>query len=157
MRLNHLSKNMLLEINYFRYVYNISSCYIYFILFNYIIITIQTLSTRNISQNPKFSDLWNLLHIVCDGLLDEFLQWHTKSNAITLANKYNIDYSIILKNLRLLKICLLCGNTSRLNYSDIAVAIQVDVDDVELWIVDAIDVGLIEGNMDQMNGTLTIR
>jgi translation initiation factor 3 subunit M len=31
---------MLLEINYFRYVYNISSCYIYFILFNYIIITI---------------------------------------------------------------------------------------------------------------------
>ena len=48
------------------------------------------------------------------------------------------------------------ADDNSLTYDAIAKELDIDIDEVEQWVVDAITAELIDGQMDQMQGTLQI-
>jgi hypothetical protein len=62
--------------------------------------------------------------------------------------------------MKLLTLCSLCSTAAQnkvLSYAVIAQGLKIDVSEVEEWIIDAIGMNLIDGSMDQLAATLTVR
>lgn len=58
--------------------------------------------------------------------------------------------------MRLLTLCTLGANEKTLAYDKIAQALQVDAEDVETWVVDAISNHLLEASMDQFKSVVQV-
>ena len=54
------------------------------------------------------------------------------------------------ESIRLLTLCSLASEQEQLSYADLATALEVSEDDVEAWVVKAIEAQLLDAKMDQM-------
>lgn len=71
----------------------------------------------------------------------------------------DLDESAIDRKMRLLTLASLAagaGQTRELPYAQIAKALQIKEEDVELWVIDVIRAGLVEGKLSQSNKTFLI-
>ena len=69
---------------------------------------------------------------------------------------FKIDAEEVSRSMRLLTLCTLGAKDKTLPYDKIASALQVDLSEVEFWVVDAISNQLLEASMDQFKSVVQV-
>lgn len=101
-------------------------------------------------------DWYELLEIFNAELLDDyndFLESHEE-----FFEKTGLEPSILHRKMRLLTLASLAASTQSrsLPYQHIERALQIPGEDVEIWVIDVIRAGLVEGKLSQLNQTFLI-
>ncbi|KAJ2520087.1 hypothetical protein H4217_002268 [Coemansia sp. RSA 1939] len=111
-------------------------------------------SVQELSKNGGLGDAGKLL----DALLSsDFKQWRGFAEANSeMLQRLGVDASKANDKMRLLTVASLAAeNLGRdVPFGTVAQAIEVDEDDVEMWIIDVIRSGLIQGKMNQVSRTV---
>ncbi len=99
---------------------------------------------------------FELLEIFSADLLDDFIDF--KDEHDTWLDEQGLDDPILYRKMRLLTLASLAASTQSrsLPYQHIAKALQVPSEDVEMWVIDVIRAGLVEGKLSQLNQTFLI-
>ncbi|KAI9841468.1 MAG: hypothetical protein M1837_000686 [Sclerophora amabilis] len=115
-------------------------------------------STDAIQALRKSSPIaFELLEIFNAKNLDDYDDF-TSEHPDFLDSQEGLDDGVLRRKMRLLTLASLAASTpSRsLPYSAIARALQIPADDVEMWVIDIIRAGLVEGKLSQLNQTFLI-
>ncbi|KAJ2661518.1 hypothetical protein IWW48_002386 [Coemansia sp. RSA 1200] len=111
-------------------------------------------SVQELSKSGGLGDAGKLL----DALLSsDFKQWRGFAEANSeVLQRLGVDASKASDKMRLLTVASLAAeNLGRdVPFGTVAQAIEVDEDDVEMWIIDVIRSGLIQGKMNQVSRTV---
>ena len=104
-------------------------------------------------SDPTF---FELLEIFNAQLLDDYNDFKDEHEGWVEAQ--GLDNSMLYRKMRLLSLASLAASTpSRsLPYQHIAKALQIPSEDVEMWVIDVIRAGLVEGKLSQLNQTFLI-
>ncbi|KAJ1928219.1 hypothetical protein IWQ60_002248 [Tieghemiomyces parasiticus] len=107
-------------------------------------------------RDLKGEPIYELLSIFLQDALPR-LQEYLAANAAAVA-EYQLDPEVLLSKMRHLSLAALAGRHigRQLAYADIASVLAVPEDEVELWVIDAIRVGLVQAKMDQMSRTILV-
>ena len=100
--------------------------------------------------------LFELLEIFNAELLDDYNDFKDQHDG--WIEEQGLDPSVLYRKMRLLTLASLAASTSSrsLPYQHIARAIQVPPEEVEMWVIDVIRAGLVEGKLSQLNQTFLI-
>ncbi len=99
---------------------------------------------------------FQLLEIFNAELLDDYNDFKDEHEG--WVEDQGLDDSTLYRKMRLLTLASLAASTpSRsLPYQQIAKALQIGLEDVEMWVIDVIRAGLVEGKLSQQNQTFLI-
>ncbi|KAF2749808.1 eukaryotic translation initiation factor 3 subunit M [Sporormia fimetaria CBS 119925] len=100
---------------------------------------------------------FQLLEIFTSDNLDDFNDFKDEHNG--WVEQSGLDAAALDRKMRLLtlaSIAATAGQTRSLPYAHIAKALQVPAEDVEMWVIDVIRAGLVEGKLSQQNQTFLI-
>lgn len=86
--------------------------------------------------------------------LTSFQAWASDNSAVL--SELGVELAELLRKIRLSRLALVCAGKSTVDYADIAKALNVDEDDVEMWIIEGIQTGLIEAKVDQVNNKVHV-
>lgn len=102
------------------------------------------------------STFFELLEIFNADLLDDFNDF--KDEHDSWLEEQGLDNPILYRKMRLLTLASLAASTQSrsLPYQHIAKALQIPSEDVEMWVIDVIRAGLVEGKLSQLNQTFLI-
>lgn len=118
----------------------------------------QDLTTLDSIQALRTSQpvYYELLELFNAELLDDYNDFLTSHD--TFLKESALPASILERKIRLLTLASLAASTpSRsLPYQQIASALQIPPADVEMWVIDVIRAGLVEGKLSQLNQTFLI-
>ena len=103
---------------------------------------------QKLSENATTSSLLKCLKIFQEGKLEDF-QDFTKTHPKCLSD-FNISEEEAIRYMRLLSLCSLATEHEEIPYDAIAYTLQVDEQDVESWVIDAVNSGLLTAKMDQL-------
>lgn len=94
-------------------------------------------------------DLFKLVQVISSGDYQQY-------NQITIPS--NLDKAALDQKIRILALCVAASKSSSrtIAYADIAKAIDVSIDSVELWVIDAIRAGFVEGRLSQIDQVFDI-
>ncbi|KAL9101617.1 MAG: hypothetical protein Q9163_003136 [Psora crenata] len=120
--------------------------------------TFQDLTSCDAIQALRKSepDWYEFLELFNAELLDDyndFLESHDD-----FLETSGLSPGLLLRKIRLLTLASLAASTASrsLPYSHIARALQIPAEDVEMWVIDVIRAGLVEGKLSQLNQTFLI-
>ncbi len=101
-------------------------------------------------------DWYELLELFNAELLDDYNDFLESHEDFLENNK--LPTSILHRKMRLLTLASLAASTQSrsLPYQHIARALQIPSEDVEMWVIDVIRAGLVEGKLSQLNQTFLI-
>ena len=101
---------------------------------------------------------FELLEVFNAKLLDDYEDFNAEHEKGAWITAQGLDADVLYRKMRLLTLASLAANTpSRsLPYKAIADALQVPVPDVEMWVIDVIRAGLVEGKLSQLDRTFLI-
>ncbi|KAI9759428.1 MAG: hypothetical protein M4579_002342 [Chaenotheca gracillima] len=114
-------------------------------------------STDSIQALRKSSPIaFELLEIFNAKQLDDYDDFTSEHN--DFLESQELDDAVLRRKMRLLTLASLAASTpSRsLPYASIARALQVPGDDVEMWVIDVIRAGLVEGRLSQLEKTFLV-
>jgi len=100
---------------------------------------------------------FQLLEILTADLLEDFRDFEEEHQG--WVEDEGLDEPTLTRKMRLLTIASLAassGQSRSIPYSAIAKALQVPSEDVEMWVIDVIRAGLVEGKLSQLNQTFLI-
>ena len=100
---------------------------------------------------------FQLLEIFNSDLLDDFNDFKDEHDG--WIDDSGLDASALNRKMRLLTLASIAaatGQTRSLPYAHIAKALQIPAEDVEMWVIDVIRAGLVEGKLSQLNQTFLI-
>ncbi|KAF2405548.1 eukaryotic translation initiation factor 3 subunit M [Trichodelitschia bisporula] len=114
----------------------------------------QDLTSLDAIQALRKSDPvhFELLEIFTSEMLDDFNDF--KDEHDDWIESQNLDRDALNRKMRLLTLTSLAAQASQtraLPYAHIAKALQVPTEDVEMWVIDVIRAGLVEGKLSQLN------
>jgi len=111
-------------------------------------------AVRQLEKNKQFSKHWQLLSI----FVQEGIEAYTSFQAANadLIKSAGLDNEELTRKIRLLSLATLAGTKTELPYKEIASAIKVSEDDVELWVVQAISEGVVELRIDQLSRVVIV-
>lgn len=113
-------------------------------------------AVAQLKDDPKYAGVHQLLHIFSVEKLEEYMAFHEK-HAVTLAEN-KIDHDSCVSSMRLLSLCSLATEHEEIPYQVVAETLKVEGDEaVEEWVLRAIQTGLMEAKMDQMQRVVVIR
>ncbi|KAK3044822.1 hypothetical protein LTS18_000259, partial [Coniosporium uncinatum] len=95
---------------------------------------------------------FQLLEIFTSELLDDFNDFNDEHSGFL--EQAGLDEAVLTRKMRLLTLASIAASanqTRSLPYSDIAHALQIPSEDVEIWVIDVIRAGLVEGKLSQLN------
>ena len=100
--------------------------------------------------------LFEFLEIFSSELLDDYSDFRDSNEG--WVEQQGFDTDILYRKMRLLTLASLAASTpSRsLPYAQIATSLQIPSQDVEMWVIDVIRAGLVEGKLSQLNQTFLI-
>ncbi|KAF9350949.1 hypothetical protein BGX26_010932 [Mortierella sp. AD094] len=109
-------------------------------------------------QHIKSEKIYDLLTIFMNGNVQDYRTFVAKNENAGLVKEQGLDEEETLRKIRLLSLASLGSeNLSRdLSYQDIAKALEVDEDQVELWVIDVIRAGLVEAKLNQVSRVVII-
>jgi len=110
------------------------------------------LTEKHVATNQKLQQLRTLLTIICNGSLTDF-QAFAKQNDLGALGVSATDLDLVM---RLLSLCAVAATKDTMTYEEVAAALVVSVDEVELWVVTAIAQNVLEANLNQNTRVLTI-
>ncbi len=118
----------------------------------------QELAVVDAIQALRKSDptYFELLEIFNADLLDDFNDFKDEHDA--WLDEQGLDDLVLNRKMRLLTLASLAASTQSrsLPYQHIAKTLQIPFDDVEIWVIDVIRAGLVEGKLSQPNHTFLI-
>ncbi|MCJ1474698.1 hypothetical protein MMC13_003358 [Lambiella insularis] len=118
----------------------------------------QDLTALDSIQALRKSDpvFFELLEIFNAELLDDYNDFTDEHDG--WADEQGLDTSILYRKMRLLTLASLAASTQSrsLPYQQISRALQIPSEDVEMWVIDVIRAGLVEGKLSQLNQTFLI-
>ncbi|KAK9449433.1 uncharacterized protein V1518DRAFT_415995 [Limtongia smithiae] len=96
------------------------------------------------------ADLLALLTIFVSGVLTDFRAFETSHPGFLEANRLETD--ALTSKIRLLTLSTLAATSPNLTvpYKTIATALEIEDEEIELWIIDVIRAGLLQGKMSQL-------
>lgn len=100
---------------------------------------------------------FELLEIFNAQQLDDFRDFN-EANPDFL-DKNDLDAAVLERKMRLLTLASIAASASQsrtLSYAAIAKSLQIPADDVEMWAIDGVRVGLVEGKLSQQEKTFLI-
>ncbi|KAL6708677.1 hypothetical protein ACN47E_002373 [Coniothyrium glycines] len=100
---------------------------------------------------------FQLLELFNSDLLDDFNDFKDEHDG--WVDESGLDGAALNRKMRLLTLASMAasaGQTRSLPYDKIAKALQVPSEDVEMWVIDVIRAGLVEGKLSQLNQTFLI-
>jgi len=111
--------------------------------------TIQALS----DSHPEYSEL---LEIFSEKELEDYNDFRDENE--DWIEKEVLDNSVLHRKMRLLTLASVAASTNskELEYKRIAKALQIPVEDVEMWVIDVIRAQLIEGKLSQQKQVFLI-
>ena len=97
-------------------------------------------------SHPEYSQL---LDIYAEQDLEDFNDFNEEHEG--WVEKEKLDFDRLLRKMRLLTFASVAASTSsrEIEYKNIAKALQVPLEDVEMWAIDVIRAGLVEGKLSQ--------
>lgn len=106
----------------------------------------------NSVQQLKGTEEYQLLDIFLNGTLTTYQTFASTHASLIIDSEKNIH------KMRLLSLASLGSeNLSReLTYADIAKNLQIEQEEVEMWVIDVIRAGLVEAKLDQLNKTVIV-
>ncbi|EPS39377.1 hypothetical protein H072_6866 [Dactylellina haptotyla CBS 200.50] len=101
-------------------------------------------------------DLYQLFEIFVGGEYQDLEEFIEERDGWLEQN--NIDEAIVIRKMRLLTLASLAASSPdrSLAYSRIATGLRIPAEEVELWVIDVIRAGLVEGKLSQLNQTFLI-
>lgn len=99
-------------------------------------------------SNPIY---YQLLEIFTSETYEEFVTFQEENPGFLSEQK--LDEDVLSRKVRLLTIASLASAASQtrtLSYSSVAESLRIPAADVEMWVIDAIRVGLVEGKLSQL-------
>lgn len=101
-------------------------------------------------------EAYSLLEVFAGGELEDFEEFAEEHEGWIEANGY--DYDALLRKIRLLTLASLASGTPdrSLPYKQISKSLRIAPEEVELWVIDVIRAGLVEGKLSQLNQTFLI-
>ncbi|KAF2797796.1 eukaryotic translation initiation factor 3 subunit M [Melanomma pulvis-pyrius CBS 109.77] len=119
----------------------------------------QDLTDLDTIQALRQSDpiYFQLLEIFNSDLLDDFNDFKDEHDG--WVEESGLDSAALNRKMRLLtlaSIAATAGQTRSLPYAHISKALQIPAEDVEMWVIDIIRAGLVEGKLSQLNQTFLI-
>ena len=113
----------------------------------------QDLTALDTIQALRKSDpvYFELLELFTSDMLDDFSEFKDEHKGWIEGEK--LDTAALDRKMRLLTLASLAASTQSrsLPYAQIAQALQIESGDVEMWVIDVIRAGLIEGKLSQLN------
>lgn len=106
------------------------------------------------SSDPIY---FQLLEIFTADMLDDFVDFKDEHNG--WIDEQDLDDSVLTRKMRLLTFASLAasaGQSRSIPYSTITKALQIPTEDLEMWVIDVIRAGLVEGKLSQLNQTFLI-
>lgn len=100
---------------------------------------------------------FQLLEIFNSDVLDDFNDFKDEHDG--WIEESGLDGGALNRKMRLLTLASLAastGQTRSLPYEHIAKSLQIPAEDVEMWVIDVIRAGLVEGKLSQLNQTFLI-
>lgn len=100
---------------------------------------------------------FQLLEIFNSDVLDDFNDFKDEHEG--WVEQSGLDAAALNRKMRLLTLASIAastGQTRSLPYAHIAKALQIPAEDVEMWVIDVIRAGLVEGKLSQLNQTFLI-
>lgn len=102
---------------------------------------------------------FELLEIFTSELLEEFNDFQEEHTDF-IEKEEGLDGAQLTRKMRLLTLASLAaqatGQTRSLPYAQITKALQIPSEEVEMWVIDVIRAGLVEGKLSQLNQTFLI-
>ncbi|OMP84931.1 Eukaryotic translation initiation factor 3 subunit M [Diplodia seriata] len=102
---------------------------------------------------------FELLEIFTSELLEEFNDFQEEHDEF-IEKEEGLEGAQLTRKMRLLTLASLAaqatGQTRSLPYAQITKALQIPSEEVELWVIDVIRAGLVEGKLSQLNQTFLI-
>ena len=119
----------------------------------------QDLTALDSVQSLRRSDptLFELLEIFNAEQLDEYNDFREEHDS--WLEGQGMDQAALVRKMRLLTLASLAASTQSraLPYLHISRALQIPLSDVEMWVIDVIRAGLVEGKLSQTNQTVLIQ
>ncbi|KAF2263608.1 PCI-domain-containing protein [Lojkania enalia] len=100
---------------------------------------------------------FQLLEIFNSDLLEDFNDFKDEHDG--WIEESGLDGAALNRKMRLLTLASIAaatGQTRSLPYAQISKALQIPAEDVEMWVIDVIRAGLVEGKLSQLNQTFLI-
>ncbi len=104
--------------------------------------------------------LFDLLQILFKGSVADFEKFAAENT--DLISKHGLDRESLTAKMRLLTIATLCSNAtssssnSVITYQKLASDLNIDEDQVESFVIDAVGQGVIDARLNQLNKTVTV-
>ena len=111
-------------------------------------------AVQQLKTDPLYAPLYNLLGIFMHGDMAEFSEFISSNG--TALKEFGFDEAACSEKMRLLTLCSIAAGAHELKYEVVAKELQVSLDDVEDWIIQAIMEKLIEAKLDQVRQTIII-
>ncbi|GMI42249.1 hypothetical protein TeGR_g10123 [Tetraparma gracilis] len=111
-------------------------------------------AVAELKKSPATAPLVTLLEVFVSGSLSDW-QAFASSNAALLA-KESLDSDKCVESMRLLSLVSLASKNPEVPYSAVAETLQVPLESVEGWVVQAVTAGLLVARMDQARQVVAV-
>ncbi|BAT95196.1 hypothetical protein LR48_Vigan02g154700 [Vigna angularis] len=112
-------------------------------------------AVAQLEKDAKYGLLYELLKIFVTQRLDAYLEYHATNS--TLLKTYGLVHEECIAKMRLMSLVDLSSDASgTIPYELIRDTLQINDDEVELWVVRAITAKLIDCKLDQMNQVVVV-
>ncbi|KAM7280204.1 hypothetical protein ACFE04_007338 [Oxalis oulophora] len=108
-----------------------------------------------LENDANYAPVYQLLKIFLTQKLDAYIEFQAANS--DLLNSHGLVHEDCLAKMRLMSLLDLASDESgKIPYAVIKATLQINDDEVEMWVVKAITAKLIDGKMDQMNQVVIV-
>eukprot|EP00127_Corallochytrium_limacisporum_P006599 Clim_evm28s231 gene=Clim_evmTU28s231 len=105
-------------------------------------------------QQEKGQPLYTLLEVFTNGDYEQFLKFYNENGA--LLEGLGLQEEQCKEKMRLLSFTQVCANRTVVPYSELAQSLRIGEDEVESWVIRAVQSEMIEANIDQLQREVII-
>ena len=111
-------------------------------------------AVKQLAGDAQHGTLFAAARIFAEGRLSDLVEFNAANSGFL--SKHGVDDADAMASMRLLTLCSLAAEHEEIPYASVAQALQVGEDEVETWIVRAIEAKLLTGKMDQIRQTVSV-
>ena len=109
------------------------------------------------SKTPEYRLLHELLYkVFSEGSCSEYMSFYAQNKAL-IENTWSLKNAELTGKVRTLALCTLCSETNSVLYGDIANKLCITQDEVEMYVIEAMSLGLLNAKIDSMEKSITVK
>ena len=108
------------------------------------------------SKTREHRLLYELLYVFAGGKCSEYMSFYAQ-NKEQIETKWCLKNDELTRKVRTLALCTLCSEASEVRYTDIANKLCITLDQVEMFVIDAMSLDLLNAKIDSMAQCITVK